>query len=43
MSKKHTSDEFGQPMSTVESAGFGDQGGSNMGAPSQILITGIDE
>jgi len=43
MSKKqHTSDEFGRPMSTVGNSGFGDQGGSNMGAPSQILITGID-
>jgi hypothetical protein len=44
MSKKqHTSDEFGKQMSTFETGGFGDQGGSNMGAPSQILITGIDE
>ena len=44
MSKQgHSSGEFGKPMSTVDSAGFGDQGGSNMGAASQILLTGIDE
>jgi hypothetical protein len=43
MSKKqHTSAEFGKPMSTFETGGFGDQGGSNMGAASQIRLTGID-